>query len=209
MRVAFTNFSSAAFVAPLSPGTFPPSVTSNDFRGAVARACLRGLQNLRSTGSIYKGEVRCEKKTEEVEPLCRSRSYESYASVSAADRIKRAREERIRTIDRLGKFYLSFVSSSCLPLPIVQRSFVKFKQWHVTFVTKTMEFARCSRWNVLIEPDCARNFENWCLIFRLIRFVAALVRRCTVEEIVKLKTPKRLGEKLAKVRSLSFSDLSN
>lgn len=72
-----------------------------------------------------------------------------------------------------------------------------------------MEFARCGRWNVLIEPDCARNFENWCLIFRLIRFVAALVRRCTVEEIVKLKTPKRLGEKLAKVRSLSFSDLSN
>lgn len=80
--------------SPLSPGTFPPFV--DDFS---SRCCLRGRRNSRDPTDRRDRSVlprrggrssRSERRPggKKVEPLGRSRSYESYASVSAADRIK-------------------------------------------------------------------------------------------------------------------------
>lgn len=124
----------------------PSSMTSDDLRerslrrrlGVVCeethvRATIDGIDLLRASP---RGKPALkEEREKKAEPFGRSRSYESYASVSAADRIKNLREkEPVRPRERPGKFRPSLLSCpweeeiSRLFLPVVHCSFVKLKQ---------------------------------------------------------------------------------
>lgn len=137
---------------PLSPGTFPPPrrrpptilretvVPTVVCEETHVRATIDEIDLLRASP---RGKPALkEEREKKAEPLGRSRSYESYASVSAADRIKNLGEkEPVRPSVR--ESFVPFSSPaperrrfrvSSFPLSTVP--FVKLKQQHATFVTK-------------------------------------------------------------------------
>lgn len=128
----------AAFALIARHLSFPSSTTSDDLCETVpavvceethARATIDEIDLLRASprGKLALKEER-EKKAE---PFGRSRSYESYASVSAADRIKNLGEkEPVRPSVRESSV-LSCPGEEEIPrlfLPAVHCSFVKLKQ---------------------------------------------------------------------------------
>lgn len=121
-------------VAPLSPGNFLPPTTSARL---IVPALFTSTPKLHDRRDRSVPSPRGKSARKEGRKSAPSRSYESYATVSAADRMKKKpRRESIRMTGRSGKFRPFFVErkrSRIPPLsPSFHCSFVKLKQWYAT-----------------------------------------------------------------------------
>lgn len=109
LRLRIFHLSRAARRSPLSPGTFLPTTSARLIVLVLftsdPKLAIYGIDLFR----VRRGSPR--EKKEESRPLRGSRSYESYATVSAADRIKNpGKKESVRPIVRESSVPLSFLS---------------------------------------------------------------------------------------------------
>lgn len=168
-------------IAPLSPGTFFRDGHPDDFRetyrpGVVyERPETRDRQNRSVPGEVSSRKKPAREEGRNSAP--RLRSYESYAMVSAADRIKNPGRKNPydRPFGKVPSLFRFFVERKRSPYYFPSHHSPIFcetcKQWYIIFVTKRQEIAQCSRSNVRIglNDGCARYSENDCYIYQVRR----------------------------------------